>query len=447
MLGKQGETLEMSNVEIKTSIPAPGTELTLSKLSQCESRSMHGQLPIVWAKAKDSSVWDIAGNKFIDFTSTIFVANVGHSNSRVIEALQKQFEEGLISSYSYPTEVRARYLEKLVKFAGNGFEKAFLLSAGTEAMDAVVKLIKMHGQKIGKRRSGIVSFSGNWHGRTMGAQLLSTNYAQKEWIGFHDSDIQYMSFPFPWVVGEESGKEFFESELARLQNLGIDFSKDIAGFVLETFQGWGALFYPRTFVLALFEFAKTNGILVAFDEMQSGFSRTGRNFGFEHYQVKPDLIACGKGMGGGFPVSGVLGRAEIMDLPSVGNMSSTHSAGPLACAAGLAVLEEIEEKKLTERSAILGQILHSKLNEIKHRFSNNIASIQGKGLIAAVIFSGQTAAELASRVCIKAMENGLVLVHTGRESIKIGPPLVIEESALLEGLEIFEAALASCLTK
>lgn len=437
--------MEKSNVEIKTSIPAPGTEVTLSKLSQYESRSMHGQLPIVWAKAKDSSVWDIAGNKFIDFTSTIFVANVGHSNTRVIEALQKQFEKELISSYSYPTEVRARYLEKLVSFAGNGFEKAFLLSAGTEAMDAVVKLIKMHGQKIGKRRSGIVSFSGNWHGRTMGAQLLSTNYAQKEWIGFHDSDIQYMSFPFPWLVGEESGKEFFESELARLQNLGLDFSKDIAGFVLETFQGWGALFYPKTFVSALFDFAKAHGILVAFDEMQSGFSRTGKKFGFEHYQVKPDLIACGKGMGGGFPVSGVLGRAEIMDLPSVGNMSSTHSAGPLACAAGLAVLEEIEERKLTERSALLGQLLHSRLTTIQQRYSPHISSIQGKGLIAAIIFQGHDASSLATRVCHKALGMGLILVHTGRESIKIGPPLIISESSLEEGLEILEEAIRACL--
>jgi 4-aminobutyrate aminotransferase-like enzyme len=434
-----------SNVEIKTSIPAPGTEITLSTLGHYESRSMHGQLPIVWAKAKDSSVWDIADNKYIDFTSTIFVANVGHSNTKVLEALRKQFDDGLIASYSYPTEVRARYLEKLVKFAGHDFEKAFLLSAGTEAMDAVVKLIKMHGQKIGKRRSGIVSFSGNWHGRTMGAQLLSTNYSQKEWIGFHDSDIQYMSFPFPWLVGEESGKAFFESELARLQNLGIDFSKDVAGFVLETFQGWGALFYPKSFVSALFDFAKANGILVAFDEMQSGFSRTGKNFGFEHYQVKPDLIACGKGMGGGFPVSGVIGKAEIMDLPSVGNMSSTHSAGPLACAAGLAVLEEIEERRLTERSAELGQLLHSRLMAMQRRYSRNIRSIQGKGLIAAIIFQGEDASSLATRICHKALSMGLILVHTGRESIKVGPPLTISESSLREGLEILEDAIKTCL--
>lgn len=423
------------------------SELIHSKLDSFESRSMHGQLPISWAKAKDFSVWDVNGNKHIDFTSTIFVANVGHSNEAVLKAIRRQLDSDLISTYSYPTEIRAKYLETLVDFVGNGLEKAFLLSAGTEAMDAVYKLIKMAGQNQGKRRSGVVAFSGNWHGRTLGAQMLSNNLVQKEWIGFQDPDIHYLRFPLPWEVPEGDGENFFHSEIQTLEGRGIDIGKDIAGFVLETFQGWGALFYPKTFVEALSKFAQQRNILVAFDEMQAGFSRTGKNFGFEHYEVSPDLVACGKGMGGGFPVSGVVGKGWIMDLPSVGNMSSTHSANPLACAAGLSVIDEIETKHLTERSRKLGELLHRRLNAVRDQYSEYIHSVQGRGLIASVIFSGerQAAARLASRVCDLALANGVILVHTGRESIKIGPPLVIEEAALAEGLDVFERSIREAL--
>src|SRR3990172_11155773 len=165
--------VKTSHREIKTSIPAPGTQEILNRLDAHESRSMHGQLPIVWHRAKDFNIYDMAGNCWIDFTSTIFVANVGHSNHRVISALKKALDQPLMSCYAYSNENRAEYHEKLVAFAGAPFEKAFLLSAGTEATEAALKLMRMHGQKIGKRRRGVVCISGNWHGRTLGAQMLS----------------------------------------------------------------------------------------------------------------------------------------------------------------------------------------------------------------------------------------------------------------------------------
>ena len=415
-----------------------------SKLEKYESRSMHGQLPLAWGKAKDFSVWDLTGNKYIDFSSTIFVANVGHANEAVQEAVITQIESDLISAYSYPTEVRAQYLEKLVKFAGEGFDKAFLLSSGTEAMDAVYKLSKMNGRAIGKRRSGVVTFAGNWHGRTLGAQLLTTNYAQKDWIGFTDPDIHYLDFPLPWNISEKEGAEFFDAQIASLRLRGVDPETDLAVFVLETFQGWGALFYPLTFVRRLREYADANSILVAFDEMQSGFSRTGKNFGFQHYEVVPDLIACGKGMGGGFAVSGVIGRAGILDLPEIGNMSSTHSANPIACAAGLAVLSEIERMGLNVRSLELGSLLHQELDRLRQDFPEVIHSTHGKGLIGSIIFGGDKlkASTFATRVCQRSLSNGLILVHTGRESIKIGPPLVIDREALMEGLEVLREAVS-----
>jgi 4-aminobutyrate aminotransferase-like enzyme len=431
---------------IRTQIPAPGTEEILSDLDKYESRSMHGQLPLVWERAVDYNVFDFAGNCWIDFTSTIFVANVGHSNTRVSEAMLAMLDVPIYSCYSYPNRKRAEYLEKLVRFAGHPFEKAFLLSAGTEATEAAFKLMRMHGEKTGKRRRGIICIEGNWHGRTMGAQMMSSNLAQKEWIGYHDGDIYHIPFPYPWVLDGTSSEAFLDAGLDGLGAMGVDLDEDVCGFMLETFQGWGALFYPSEFVKAVENVCRNHNILLAFDEMQAGFGRTGRRFGFEHYGVTPDLIACGKGMGGGLPLSGVIGRAEVMDLPAIGNMSSTHSANPLACAAGLAVIEELEKRDLVSEAARKGTLMFTKLLALQKRMPKRISALYGKGMIAALLFrdpvTGEADSHFTSRVVERCMQKGLLVVHTGRESIKIGPPLTIADDALLEGMQVLEEAIA-----
>ena len=401
---------------------------------------MHGQLPLVWERAEDCSVFDAAGNRWIDFTATIFVANVGHSNPRVTAAITSALERPLYSCYAYANETRARYLEKLVAFAGAPYEKAFLLSAGTEATEAAFKLMRMHGQKEGKRRRGIISVEGNWHGRTLGAQMLGSNRGQREWIGYQDRDIHHIRFPYPWSLGRRTGAAYLEEDLRKLEGQGIELAKDVCGFMLETFQGWCAGFYPKDFVQAIEEVCRKHGILLAFDEMQSGFARTGSAFGFKHYGVTPDLICCGKGMGGGVPLSGVLGRAEIMDLPEVGNMSSTHSGNPLVCAAGIAVIEEIERQSLIAEAKRRGYLLSSGLRSLQKRHPERIAHVLGKGLIAAILCShpetGEPDSRFASMVVERCMQKGLLVVHTGRESIKIGPPLTISDDALLEGVQV-----------
>jgi 4-aminobutyrate aminotransferase-like enzyme len=180
--------------------------------------------------------------------------------------------------------------------------------------------------------------------------------------------------------------------------------------------------------------------------MQAGFGRTGKAFGFQHYDVTPDLICCGKGMGGGVPLSGVLGRAGIMDLPDVGNMSSTHSANPLVCAAGLAVIEEIEERDLIAETARKGELLFDALGKLQTRFPDRVSRILGRGLIAAVLFkhpqTGEADGSFTSLVAERCMQKGLLVVHTGRESIKIGPPLTITDDALLEGVDVLGEAIA-----
>ena len=438
--------VETAHRAIKTPIPCPGTADILSRLDATESRSMHGQLPLVWDRAVDYNVYDAAGNKWIDFTSCIFVANVGHSNPHLSNSIAKTLEQPLYSCYAYGNEVRANYLEKLLTFAGEPFEKAFLLSAGTEATEAAFKLIRMHGQQAGKRRGGIVTIQNNWHGRTLGAQMLSSNEGQKSWIGNLDPDIHHIPFPYPWDIEDETGLEILEQGLNALKEKDIELEKDIAGFMLETFQGWGAVFYPPAYVQAIKQLCDKNNILLAFDEMQAGFARCGKAFGYQHYDVEPDLICVGKGMGGGVPISGVIGRKHIMDLPDIGNMSSTHSANPLSCAAGLAVLEEIESKDLIEESRRKGDLLFNELSKLEARFSHRMGRSLGKGLLAAIFFYKPDTKEpdgaFGSKVCELAMQKGLLMVHTGRESIKLGPPLTIPDEAIIEAMDILGECIA-----
>jgi 4-aminobutyrate aminotransferase-like enzyme len=181
--GKIVEPLSTNYREIKTVIPCEGTKEILENLDKYESRSMHGQIPIIWDSAIDFNIFDIKGNKFIDFTSSIFFSNIGHSNPTVIKAIQNMLSKPILGCYAYGNEVRSRYLKKLVEFCGPNFDKAFLLSAGTEATDAALKLMRLYGQSKNKKRLGIISIENNWHGRTMGAQMMSGNISQKNgWV-------------------------------------------------------------------------------------------------------------------------------------------------------------------------------------------------------------------------------------------------------------------------
>jgi 4-aminobutyrate aminotransferase/(S)-3-amino-2-methylpropionate transaminase len=194
----------------------------------------------------------------------------------------------------------------------------------------------------------------------------------------------------------------------------------------------------------LMEFAKKYNILVAFDEMQAGFGRTGKLFGYEHYEVEPDILCCGKGASSGLPLAIVLSSKEIMDLPSVGSMSSTHSANPLVCVAGHENLKAMLEDNLIDNSKNLGNIFHKRLNEIKNRYPNYLKYIFGKGLVAALIFmdeNGKPLSSLCDKISEKAFQKGLLVVHTGRESIKLAPPLSITEEAMLEGVKVIEQCI------
>lgn len=439
--------------KINTAVPAPGTVPILCDLERYESRSMHGQLPVIWDRAVGFQVYDTCGNCWIDFTSTIFVTNTGHANPRITFALQKAINNELLHTYTFAHEMRALFLKKLIKTTPKQFEKAFLLSSGTEATECAVKLIRMYGQTIGPSKLGIISFKGAMHGRTLGAEMLKGNPAQSAWIGYSDPNMHLLPFPYPWTAKDPLEKKYdwakhFEEDMHSLKTKGLNFD-NIAGFIIESYLGWGAVFYPNEYIQALVSFAKKHDCLVAFDEIQGGFGRSGKLFAYQHYNVEPDLLCLGKALSGSLPLSAVVGSQKIMDIPEFGSMSSTHSANPLCCAAGLANLEAFELGNLVYESVRKGGILHKRLNHLKRKYSDRISHVFGKGLLAGVLFknpeTGKPDGLFASRVCEKAMQKGLLLVHTGRESVKIGPPLTITDDALHEGIDVFDEALSEIL--
>lgn len=439
--------------EIRTMIPAPSTVKVIKELDKYEARSMHGQLPVLWDRAKDFQVFDTNGNCWIDFTSTIFVANSGHSNAKVIRALDKQLKQGLLHTYTFPSQIRAKFLKKLIEITPAFCEKAFLLSAGTEATECAVKLMRLYGQSINPSKIGIISFKGSMHGRTMAAEMLKDDQQSSEWIGYRDPNMYSLPFPYPWTVESSQSnncdwEDRFTRDINTLKEKGLDF-RNVCGFMIESYVGWGAVMFPKRYIQALADFARKYGIILTFDEIQGGFGRTGKLFTFQHYGVNPDLICLGKALSGGLPLSAVVGKRQIMDIPPVGSMSSTHSANPLCCAAGLANLNALTQDNLVMEAERKGKILFARLNKIKNRFRDRISYVCGKGLIAALIFVESDSRTwdtlLPSRICERAMQKGLLLVHTGRESIKIGPPLTIPDAALLEGLDILEESIAEII--
>jgi 4-aminobutyrate aminotransferase-like enzyme len=437
---------------IVTKIPVPESIPILERVYETESHSMHGQLPIIWDRAEGVQVYDSWGNKWLDFSSTIFVTNAGHGNKRIVEALNKVINKPLLHTYTFTSPERFEYLNYLISNTPKQFEKAFLLSAGTEATEATLKLMRLNGIKLGKKKGGILCFEGNWHGRTLGAQMMGWNPSQKEWIGYLDPNIYHLPFPYPWRADAiENPRQYFRDSINDLiEKNNINPKTDLCGIMMETFQGWGAVFYPKEFVQEVALFAKENDLLLTFDEMQAGFGRTGELFGYMNYEVEPDLLACGKGASSSLPLAVVLGRKEVMDLPGIGSMSSTHSANPLVCAAGLANMQALIEDGLIVNSKKLGVVFHEHLNLLKNKYPNYISSVQGVGLLAAVIFTDPNKTPLSALcdlISEKCLQSGLLVVHTGRESIKLAPPLVINNEELIEGVETFALAVKESINE
>lgn len=423
----------------------------LKEFNKFETLNMTPNIKILWKRAKGVYIFDKYDKKYIDFTSGIFSTNIGHNNKKLNQRVIKIINSGVVHSYHYFNQSRKNYIKKLINFIGQKkLNKCHLVSSGTEATETALKLIKTYGRTINKDKTGVICLKGNWHGRTVGSQMLSGKNSQSDWIGYFDRKIFHIDFPYPWDsnLKKEGGKKFFQKSIRKKFKKGFNYKKNISAILLETFQGWGAIFYPKDYVKEIEKFCKRNNIILCFDEMQSGFGRTGKKFGFEHYNVKPDLICCGKGMGSGFPIAGVITSKKIMDNKLISGLSSTHSANPISCEAGSATLDCLKDEKVIQNSNKLGLLFHKELKKLSYEYKSIISYSFGKGLIGSILFKKtynkdpKTIANLFSQKCL---DKGLLVCNTGRESVKLGPPLIIDKKVLLLSIKIIKVSLLEIL--
>lgn len=447
------EPVETAWRRIVTAQPAPGAVELLRRLRGHEPESMSLELPVVWERASECSVEDPFGNRWLDFTSGIFVANAGHAHPWVREAIAAMAERPLLHNYSFVTEIRARLVEKLVALTPPQLDTVLLLTTGAEANEAAIKVMRLRGLRSGPDKLGIVSLMFGFHGKTMGAQTASGRPEQKRWIGRLDPNFHQIPVPYPplcpWHEAERPcGAECFERGMEALAEAGVDLGT-IAGFLVEPYQGWSAAFLPDEFVRAMCAWADEHGALVAFDEVQAGIGRTGRLLAHEHFGVEADLVACGKGISSSLPLAALLGRRALIDVDA--SFHSTHGGNPVCCAAALATLEAIEEEGLVERGSRVGEALGGRLRELAARFGEVVPRVEGRGMVWALHLvdpeSGELDSVLGDMVIERAMRKGLLLIRTGTGTIKIGPPLSIPEEAALEGAGVVEEALAEALAE
>lgn len=431
---------------IKTLLPHEDDLKVIKTIYRYESSLINKQLPVVWNRAKGFQIYDNHGNKWIDLSSSIFVTNSGHANVRIKEHTLNVIEKDLMHAYCYPTIERANFLEKLIKITPDYLEQASLVSTGTEASERALKLARIYGESFNPKKKIIIGGMGNFHGKTMGSMMVVGAADTSEWA--ENQDMYQVPFPYPWTLKEKkiSGKDFFYETIETLVKTGVE-PDEIAAFFIESYQGWGAVFYPDDYISAMSEWAKSRKILIIADEIQSGFGRTGKLFAYEHYNIQPDLVCCGKGISGSMPLSAVLGRKEIIELDAA--LTSTHGGHPVSCAAALGNLEAFENENLVSRAEEIGKKCHQWLLNWQNEFPERIPLVLGDGMVWAVFISKKDSNELdadfADKLVEKAMQKGVYSIRTGCGTIKIGPPLNIEEEALKEAIDVYVESMKELL--
>lgn len=423
---------------IVTDIPVPQSIELIKKLRQVEPQSMSGMVPIVWHQAQGFLVRDPYGNQWIDLSSGIVMANCGHAHPLIVEAIRSQLESPLLFTYAYPSDVRRRFLERLVSLAPPQLNKAILFSSGTEANECAISLMRHHGQKISPKKIRIISLEGNYFGRTLAAKAAGGDQGLVD--GIHRELLGHFQLPYPTPQG-------FEADMA---SLNLD-PESIAGIILESIPGVTTALYPLEYMQTLRTWATQHQVLVTVDEVQCGMGRTGKTFAFEHYGIVPDLISSGKGLSSSLPISAVIGRRTVMDLAPPGEMSSTFGGNPICVAAAEANLKLLEEEKLAEKADLLGKHILKWLSSIAERYPSFVSQVNGKGLFFSLhLKNPQTREpwiELADQVVLESVRRGVLLFVTGKGFIKIVPPLVISVEALKEAVEVLSTVLDEELTK
>src|SRR5579864_2434877 len=364
---------------IGTKLPVPESLPILETLQRYEPLAMRGQPPVVWKRAQGFQVYDAYGNCWIDWSSGVLITNAGHGRQSIIDAILDQASSGLLTSYGFASEIRARLVERLAGLLPEPLKKIFLLTTGSETVECAIKLARAHGLKIaGPEKSIIVSYTDAFHGRTLGAQQAGGFPGLKEWIINLDPGFAQIQFPDGFRTPDTSF-EYFER---CLDDRAIH-PHNVAAVLMETYQGASAAFAPAEYMRALRQWCDRHRALLVLDEVQAGFGRTGTMWGFEHYGIVPDLALFGKGISSSLPLSAVAGRAGVMNLHPAGSMTSTHSGNPIACAAALASMDLIVNEGLVENARRLGELLHTRLRTMQSRYPQ-IGDVAGKGLVAGV---------------------------------------------------------------
>jgi 4-aminobutyrate aminotransferase/(S)-3-amino-2-methylpropionate transaminase len=433
-------------IRLTTSVPGPRSREVLERLSASVASPLAITFPVIVAEARGATLTDVDGNVFIDFAGGVGCLNVGHSHPQVVAAAQEQLDKFSHTDYTVvPYEVYADLSERLLAVAPfTGPAKAAFFNSGTEAVENAVKFARAY-----TGRHAVIGFEGAFHGRTMlSLALTSKTHPYKAGLGPFAPEVYRV--PYPNAYRGPSTAE----ALAALRRafLTVVAAEDVAAIVVEPVQGEGG-FIPADaeFMRGLREICDEHGIVLVCDEVQTGFARTGRFFAIEHFGVEPDLITVAKSIAMGLPLSGVLGKAAIMDAPGDGGVGGTYVGNPVAQAAALAVLDVIEDEGLVARSAALGETMRARFESWQGRFPQ-IGDVRGLGSMLAIEFvedreSKTPATELASRIVTEALGRGLLLLKSGvyGNCIRVLVPLVISDQELDEALQAWEDALVAAL--
>lgn len=421
----------------------PKTESALAIRTQNVPRGVLTAHPLVVERAEGAHIWDVDGKRYLDFVGGIGVLNVGHNHPRVVEAVEKQLK--LVTHVAFQVAAYEPYIrlaERLNKLVGKGEpHKTAFFTTGAEAVENAVKIARGY-----TNRPGIIAFRGGFHGRTLlGVTLTGFGQPYKQNFGPFAGEVYHTAYPdlYRGITTEKAIaalEEVFATEIA---------PDRVAAVIIEPVQGDGGFLpAPADFLQALREITKRHGIVLIVDEIQTGFGRTGTLFGYEHSGIQPDLVTVAKSLAGGFPLSGVVGRAEIVDAPTPGGLGGTYGGNGLACAAAHGVLDAFENDGLVERGAALGEVLKAGLLELQKSFPE-IGDVRGRGFMQAIEFVTDTASrtpdpERAQQIVDRARERGLLVIKCGvhRNVVRFLAPLVLSDENLAAALEILHEALA-----
>jgi 4-aminobutyrate aminotransferase/(S)-3-amino-2-methylpropionate transaminase len=406
-------------------------------------RGVSNSLAVYVDHAKNAELWDVEGRRYIDFASGISVLNIGHLHPRVVAAVEQQMQQVAHAAFQVtPYESYIALAERLNALApGTTPKKTILFSTGAEAVENALKIARYH-----TRRSAVIAFGGAFHGRTLATMTL-TGKVQPYKAGFGPLLPDVYHAPFPMAYHGVTPAMSLAA-IEQLFKADVDPAR-VAAIIIEPVQGEGGFYVaPPEFLRSLRALCDRHGMLLIADEIQSGMARTGRMFAIEHAGVEPDLMTVAKSIGGGLPLSAVVGKAEIMDAPPAGGLGGTYAGSPVACAAALAVLDVIAEEHLIERAQQLGTKLSARLKTLQAKYAA-IGEVRGLGAMVAMelVKNGnaeQPDADLTRALVQAAAHQGLIILSCGVNGnvIRFLTPLTISDALLAEGFDRLDAAFA-----